>query len=346
MGIWKDSSQTHARKCLFAEYAQFHMVVFINRRLEKSLKSLGVPAGASLTVALSGGADSVALTRLLHQLAPHYPLVLGAAHFNHGLRPDAAEDEAWGLDFCAGLGLPCLTDRAQSAPAPGESLHDWARNARWGFLEEARENLKADFLVLAHHRDDLIETALRLVQGAGPGGLTGLRARRGHVLRPLLAVPKSDLLAWLRNHQQTWREDTSNADHRFLRNRLRGVVLPVLEQAFPGSAAPMARSLSLLAEENEAVEEWLRLTLPDCQTPEGHLNLNHLTDKLPPALAARALIWFLNDRGVRATAAQAKEVLAIHHRRRNGQGTGHHHVGFLPGPPMLIDHEGILRPVP
>lgn len=306
-----------------------------------------MPAGASLTVALSGGADSVALTRLLHQLAPHFPLLLSAAHFNHGLRPESDEDENWVRDFCAGLGLPCLTQKAQGTPAPGDSLHDWARNARWAFLEEAREHLKGDFLVLAHHRDDLIETALlRWVQGAGPGGLTGLRPRRGHVLRPLLAVPKSDLLAWLQTHQQAWREDASNENQRFWRNRLRQVVLPVLEEAFPGAAAPMARSLSLLAEENEAVEEWLRLTLPDCQTREGHLNLNRLADALPPALAARALIWHLNDRGVRATSAQAKEILAIHHRRRNGQGTGHHHVGFLPGLPMVMDHFGIFKPAP
>ena len=204
-----------------------------------------------LLVGLSGGADSVALLLLLMDADKQ----VTAVHVNHGLRGDASDgDEAFVRALCEKHQVPLLTYRADPPDNPGEN---WAREARYGFFREAMQTSGAEALVLAHHRDDQAETLLlHLLRGAGLTGLTGMSpdttADGLRILRPLLGYSRAELRAYLKERNQSWREDASNGDARYLRNALRKDVLPLLEQLVPGAAARMATTASLLAED-EAV---------------------------------------------------------------------------------------------
>ena len=204
-----------------------------------------------LLVGLSGGADSVALLLLLMDAGKQ----VTAVHVNHGLRGDASDgDEAFVRALCVKHQVPLLTYRADPPDNPGEN---WAREARYGFFREAMAQTGAEALVLAHHRDDQAGTLLlHLLRGAGLTGLTGMSpdttADGLRIIRPLLGYSRAELRAYLKERNQSWREDASNGDARYLRNALRKDVLPLLEQLAPGAAARMATTASLLAED-EAV---------------------------------------------------------------------------------------------
>ena len=204
-----------------------------------------------LLIGLSGGADSVALLLMLLDA----DAAVTAVHVNHGLRgADSDGDEAFVRDLCEAKQVPLLTYRADPPENTGEN---WAREARYGFFRQAMAQTGADALVLAHHRDDQAETLLlHLLRGAGLNGLTGMAADTTvdgmRILRPLLGYSRAELRAYLKERNQSWREDASNGDARYLRNALRKDVLPLLEQLAPGAAGRMANTAALLAED-EAV---------------------------------------------------------------------------------------------
>ncbi len=185
-------------------------------------------------MALSGGADSVALLHLLRDLDERGELTLvGAAHLHHGLRGDAAdEDQAFCAALTARLGVPFETARVDVAALAREqkrSVEDAGRQARYAFLEEAADRLSADTIATAHTRDDQAETfLLRLLRGSGTRGLGGIRPRVGRVVRPLLDVERADLRRYLADRSEDFREDASNADVTLLRNRVRHELLPFL----------------------------------------------------------------------------------------------------------------------
>ncbi len=204
-----------------------------------------------LLVGLSGGADSVALLCMLLEAGCD----VTAVHVNHGLRGAESDgDEAFVQTLCTRLNVPLLTYRACPPEKPGEG---WAREARYGFFRQAMQATEADALALAHHRDDQAETLLlHLLRGAGLNGLTAMAADSNmagmRILRPLLPYSREELRAYLEEKNQPWREDASNADVRYLRNALRGEVLPLLERLAPGAAARIANTAALL-QEDEAV---------------------------------------------------------------------------------------------
>lgn len=207
-----------------------------------------------LLVGLSGGADSVALLLLLRERGA----AVAAVHVNHGLRgEDSDGDEAFVRALCRDWGVPLLVYRAQppEGATPGE---DWARRARYGFFREAMRETGATALALAHHLDDQAETLLmRLMRGTGLTGLAGMAADSVldgmRVLRPLLDVSSGELRAMLRERGQSWREDGSNRDPRYLRNALRLEVMPLLESRAPGAARRMAQTANLLREDEDAL---------------------------------------------------------------------------------------------
>ncbi|MBQ2953588.1 MAG: tRNA lysidine(34) synthetase TilS [Clostridia bacterium] len=209
------------------------------------------PLPHKLLAGVSGGADSVALLHLLAQAG----VQVTAVHVNHGLRGEASDgDEAFVADLCNRMNVPLCTYRAAPPENPGE---DWARRARYAFFRQAAEETGVHAIALAHHRDDQAETLLmHLLRGSGLTGLCGMAPDTTidglRILRPLLAYPRNELQAWLAEIGQPWREDVSNADPRYLRNALRGDVLPRLEALLPGAAERIANTAVLLAED-EAV---------------------------------------------------------------------------------------------
>src|ERR671912_210558 len=167
-------------------------MVLRDRVLRTIRRDAHVPKGARVIVALSGGADSVALVHVLRDLDAEGELTLaGVAHFNHQLRGAAAdEDERFCGALAAEVNLAVEVGRGDVralARQEGRSIEDAARTLRYQFLERAAETLGAEFIAVAHTRDDQAETfLLRLIRGAGSRGLAGIRPRAGRVIRPLL----------------------------------------------------------------------------------------------------------------------------------------------------------------
>jgi tRNA(Ile)-lysidine synthase len=183
--------------------------------------------GERVLIAVSGGADSVALLHVLHALAPSHHLDLHVLHVDHRLRADSARDAHFVLDLTARLGV--RADVATVTVARGDSLEAQARAARYAALEACADRIGADRIAVGHTRDDQAETVLmRFLQGAGPRGLAGIPARRGRVIRPLLEVGRREIVGALEAAGLGWLEDPSNLDPKFLRNRVRHEVLPFL----------------------------------------------------------------------------------------------------------------------
>jgi len=214
--------------------------------------------GAAVVVGLSGGPDSVALALLLLGLRSRFRLQLHLAHLHHGLRGKSADqDQALVAGLAENWRLPLTIERADVralAKSRRLSLEEAGRQARYDFLERTRQALGASRIALAHHADDSIETLLiNLLRGAAATGLSGIPPTRGPVIRPLIASTRAAILAFLKAHQQKWREDPSNRDLRFLRNRVRHQLLPELESLNPSVRKVLYRTVKALAEENEAL---------------------------------------------------------------------------------------------
>jgi len=212
-------------------------------------------------VGLSGGSDSVALTRALLALAPTSDFsVAGVAHLNHRLRPTAARDEQFCRELAVTLKVPIAVESAgvaDYAEQEGLSLEDAARRLRYAFLERATAALSATCIAVGHTLDDQAETLLlKLMRGAGPSGLAGVYPRRGLVVRPLLEVSRDDLRTWLGSLGQVWVEDETNADVSNPRNRIRHRVLPELDAAYGGTTRPaIARAAELAREDGQWLDE-------------------------------------------------------------------------------------------
>ena len=186
-------------------------------------------------VAVSGGADSVAL---LHALADAGVGPLTVAHVNHQLRGRDSDDDA---DFVERLGRPCRTLVAD-VRSLGGNLEAAARRVRYDWFEQVANDVGACWIATGHTADDQAETVLhRLVRGTGLQGLRGIAPRRGRVVRPLLGTTRADLLAYLAGKNQPYRTDATNFDPQFTRNRIRAELLPLLASFNPAIVAALGR---------------------------------------------------------------------------------------------------------
>lgn len=163
-------------------------------------------------VAVSGGVDSMVLLDMLHKLEDHELIV---AHFDHGIREDSASDADFVASTARRYGLPFFSSREELGERASEAL---ARDRRYAFLNQLAHQQGAK-IVTAHHLDDLVETvAINMTRGTGWRGLAVFDA---DVVRPLVDIPKSALLEYAKKHEIAWREDSTNTDNAYLRNRLR-----------------------------------------------------------------------------------------------------------------------------
>lgn len=203
--------------------------------------------GKRLVVGLSGGADSTALLLVLHYLCPRNGCRVMAAHLNHTLRDDADADAAWCRALCDSLSIECISesrDIRKAAREAGVGLEEAGRNARYDFFRRVLEDKQADLIALGHHRDDLSEDVLmRFIRGTGWPGLSGMAGHDPdrHLIRPFLMLPKSTLKAFLAHVDVKWREDASNEDSRWTRNRIRNEVLPLILRENPNFGDSVAR---------------------------------------------------------------------------------------------------------
>lgn len=176
-------------------------------------------------LAISGGVDSAVLLHMLHQLpkteSKDYKFIV--AHFDHGIRGDSKTDRQLVQELAKNYSLPFVYHEGHLGPGASEAL---ARDARYNFLHKVRQAAGAQAIVTAHHQDDVIETLLlNLVRGSGRKCFSSLRST-DIIKRPLLHLPKLDLIKYAQDNQLIWHEDSTNSDQRYLRNRVRHRIVP------------------------------------------------------------------------------------------------------------------------
>ena len=195
-------------------------------------------------VAVSGGVDSISLLHMLVQQSLNLSsqsldndqsskISFVVAHFDHGIREDSAEDEKFVRGLAQKYGLTYESQRVELGPSTSE---DEARKVRYNFLRNCCKKYNAQ-LITAHHQDDLIETVLiNLLRGTGWRGLASMTQMpngKCQILRPLLNMTKTEILEYAQQHNLSWREDSTNNDHTYLRNYVRQVLLPMVHKTKP-----------------------------------------------------------------------------------------------------------------
>jgi tRNA(Ile)-lysidine synthase len=228
---------------------------------------------AGVLVAVSGGADSMALFRGLHALRAEFNLTLAAAHLDHGLRgADSAADAEWLAQQCRLRDVPIAVEREDVAARAAEArggIEETARRVRYAFLLRAAREHHCEFVAVAHTADDQAETILHhIVRGTGLAGLRGMPVSRTlgegvRLIRPLLRVTRADVEHYLRGIGQPFRDDLTNVDPRFTRNRMRHELLPLLRNEFNPQIGEVLRTLGTQAEEAQAVVERAAAALLD-----------------------------------------------------------------------------------
>ena len=272
-------------------------------------------AGMRVALAVSGGADSVALLRSMLQIAPEIGLVLSVVHVHHGIRGQAAdEDVAFVETLAAQFGLPLhlrKVDTPAYAKQHRETIEEAARNLRYTVFRDLLDQGVADAVLTAHTLDDQAETVLlKLLRGAWTEGLSGIHpvvaCPRGVILRPMLGVRRDGIEAWLRELGQPWREDVTNVDLGFTRNRVRHKLLPEMATYNPQIALLLAHVADLARDEETYWQQEMDRLLPTLLLPgravrgggravsthPGEASLGMELDRLralPPAVRRRVL---------------------------------------------------------
>ena len=299
--------------------------------------------GDQVLIAVSGGADSVALAYALHFLRKQFRVSIALAHLNHGIRGRAADQDAHFVKELAWrLGLRCAqgnVDVPGLVRRRGISLEMAAREARYVFLERTAREVRANCIATAHTADDQVETFfLKLARGAGPQGISGIPYRsewRGiRIIRPFRDVTHSEAVRFLSRHGLLWREDKSNREMNFLRNRVRHQILPLLEARLnPRIRRAILRATELLREENEWLDRTARGLWKECvkRAKRNELNVKKL-NRLPLAARRRVLRLWLVSGGADAdqlgfeTMENMERLLVMPHGTRTVPVSGALHV--------------------
>ena len=225
-------------------------------------------------VAVSGGVDSMALLHQLHSRLLidrkasdgniESGMVLIVAHFDHGIRPDSVEDRRFVGEVAKSYGLPFVFDAGELGSDASEAT---ARKARYDFLEKVMKSSSADGLITAHHQDDMLETAIiNILRGTGRKGLTSLKSSH-KLIRPLLTMPKADIIKYAKLNNVEWREDSTNLETKYLRNYVRRQIIVKFSEDDKKKFISHIDDLKLV---NNEIDENLR----------DHLDIHPSSDKL------------------------------------------------------------------
>ncbi len=209
-------------------------------------------AGDRAGVAVSGGADSVVLLHILHRLSFQLGIQLTVLHVNHGLRGCESEgDEAFVRELAGSLGIECLVERADVAPG---NLEQETRLVRRAFFLHSMQNHSLRRVAVGHTQSDQAETVLfRLLRGTGLAGVAGMRLTSAEgLIRPLLTTSRQEVRRWAEAESIAWREDSSNAELGFSRNRLRNDIIPALATHFNPNLEGVLAASARLAQDEEA----------------------------------------------------------------------------------------------
>lgn len=228
------------------------------------------PGGGLVVVAVSGGADSMVLLHCLVRIRAALGVALVVGHVDHGLRSSSRQDAEFVESHARSLGLKAVVARADvrtQARERRQTIEEAAREVRYELLSRMARDLGSGTVTTAHTATDQAETVLmRLIRGTGPAGLAGVEpARHDGFIRPLLCATRDEVRRYARDHRIPYREDPTNRDRRFLRNRIRAEVLPVLKRLNPR----IEFLLSGLAEDARALNGWLGHVIAGAIVREG-----------------------------------------------------------------------------
>jgi len=258
-----------------------------------------ITPGERVLVAVSGGPDSVALLGALHRVAGGAGIALHAAHFNHRWRgAESDRDQACAEAVAAQLGVACTVGQRGEGRGTA-NLEAQARERRYAFLSEVARAQGCAKIATGHTRDDQAETVLmRLLRGTGWDGLAGIHpVRDGRIIRPLIECSRADVVGFLRATGLPHCEDSSNADWRFLRNRVRHEVLPLLHAINPEVSRHLSAVADFLAGEGEILDTQVAPLLRAASEAGGALMIAAVR-AAPPALVPRLLrAWLRAQRG-------------------------------------------------
>ncbi|MBQ1821042.1 MAG: tRNA lysidine(34) synthetase TilS [Clostridia bacterium] len=264
---------------------------------DQTWRSCGVSASDGVLVALSGGADSVALLLELLRLQRNGLVSrVEAAHLHHGIRGSFADADAeFVRALCKRLAIPLISERIdvpERAKETGESLELAARNARHAFLERVRKDRSLEAVALGHHRDDQAETVLlRIIRGTGTDGLSGMRLRSGYLVRPLLYTGKDAILSYLKERGQDFCVDATNFEPDATRNKIRLELMPLLRMMNPSISETLSDMATHISEDadllNRIADDLFRESGPyrmdrnHLQTMERPIRIRVLKRMLP-----------------------------------------------------------------
>ena len=274
-------------------------------RVRRTIRDFGMIApGEHVVVAVSGGADSTALLLCLKTLAREMKLTLTAAHLNHCIRgAEGNADAEFTRRLCETLEIPCVVetiDVKKQAEDSGENLEAVARRVRYAFLRRAAHSAGAKKIAVGHNRNDQAETAIfRFLRGSGIEGLSAIRPVRGDgIVRPLIDCSRELICGYLRDKAVCWREDSTNAELHYARNRIRRELIPYLEKEFnPRLIDTLARETGIARETWDFIETQSRAALANLrdETEEGiSLDTTGLL-RLHPALRKQVLRLALKE---------------------------------------------------
>lgn len=288
-------------------------ILVMLEKVQEALIRYGMVApGEKVLVAVSGGADSMALLYSLYWLRHDFQMDLAIAHLDHGIRSDTAEDLRVVQRAAEDLGLPLFYEK-QDVPALAKkeklNLEEAARRVRREFLLRAKEEARAQKIALGHTRTDLAETVLlHLLRGAGPAGLRGFRPVALPFIRPLVLVSREETRAFCTAHAIPFRDDPTNLDTRFFRNAIRLELLPLLRKYNPKVEEALLRAAQLFVDAEEALKWAAEKALSETRRGKG-VDLEKLRE-LPKSVQALVVRALAQEHGVHLYKRHVDAILA------------------------------------
>ena len=237
-----------------------------------------------ILVALSGGADSVALTRILITLGYHCE----AAHCNFELRGEESDrDEDFVRNFCRSLNIKCHSihfETRRYAAQQSISIEMAARELRYNWFTKICEESNCQVVAVAHHKDDSVETMLlNLIRGTGINGLLGIRPKNGNVVRPLLCASRQEVVAYLHRMNQTYVTDSTNLEDEYTRNKIRLNLLPLMEEINPSVKDGLVKTASYLNDVSKVYQQAIKESIDRIFiTPEKEISIEKLMNEPAP----------------------------------------------------------------
>jgi tRNA(Ile)-lysidine synthase len=262
-----------------------------------------IEPGDKVIIALSGGPDSVTLLDIMDSISKELDISLVVAHFNHGLRDTEDEAETRLVrDISESMGLSIEIQKASHLTINDSSIEEKAREARYRFLESVMEKHGAQKIAMGHNLNDQAETVLmRILRGSGPSGLAGIPpVRDGRIIRPLIGIKREEIMSYLKERELKYAIDSSNRDTKYLRNRIRIELLPMMLDYQPQLIDQLSRLSNIIRDEDSYMEsmalDWIKREVEEYT--KGHVSLQLSSFKvLPPPFRNRVARSLLKQIG-------------------------------------------------